>query len=66
MSDRMFDMILAQMRDNKNEASMRFDKLEEKVDELRLFKWKIAGGAIVASAVMTFVFQAAIQYLKYN
>jgi hypothetical protein len=42
----------------------RFDKLETKVDKLLEFKWKIVGGTILASLILTGLFQIVLALIQ--
>ncbi len=42
----------------------RFDKLETKVDKLLEFKWKIVGGTILASLILTCLFQVVLAFIQ--
>lgn len=44
----------------------RMDKMEEKIDKLLEFKWKIVGGTIIASLILTTIFQIAIAMIERN
>jgi hypothetical protein len=49
MDNKLVDIILA-----------RLDKLEEKLDMLLEFKWKVVGGTLIMSLILTAVFQMFI------
>ena len=42
----------------------RLDKLEAKIDTLIEFKWKIIGGTVLASLMMTMAIQIVSLYLR--
>ena len=42
----------------------RFDKVDEKLDLLIQFKWRIAGGIFVVSSVVTFAVQVSFSLLN--
>lgn len=42
----------------------RLDKMEKKLDDLLEFKWKIVGGTILASLILTGAFQLMMIFLK--
>ena len=50
------------MMDNKIADILwsRLDKLEDKIDRLLEFKWQVIGGTILASIVLTTIFQIAL------
>lgn len=53
MDPKVVDIILA-----------RIDKMEEKIDRLLEFKWKIVGGTILASLVLTGLFQIVLAFIE--
>jgi hypothetical protein len=55
MSDN--EKLLAYFMDATNE---RFDRLEDKIDVVLSFHWKIAGGAAAISAVITLAIQLIV------
>jgi hypothetical protein len=42
----------------------RLDKLEGKIDTLLEFKWKIVGGTIFASLLLTGIFQLCLAFIE--
>lgn len=42
----------------------RLNTLEKKIDTLLEFKWKIVGGTILASLVLTFIFQMVLGIIQ--
>jgi hypothetical protein len=54
--DKLTDLIIKNMQENKDDLGKRIDVLTVKVDELLEFKWKILGMATVTSAVIAFLF----------
>lgn len=42
----------------------RMDKMETKIDILLEFKWKIVGGTILASLVLTCIFQLILAMIE--
>lgn len=51
VSDQAFELLLEKFRD----ADKRLDTIDEKMDELLSFKWKIIGGSVVISTLFTFL-----------
>jgi hypothetical protein len=47
------------------ETNRKYEKLEEKVDQLLQFKWKIIGGSVIMSVVFTIVIQATALYFNH-
>lgn len=47
-----------------SETNDKFDKLENKVDQLLEFKWKIIGGSVGLSVIITVSFQIALIIFK--
>lgn len=45
------------------ETNKRFDKLDEKVDQLLEFKWQIIGGALIGSIAVTAAFNLAAFFI---
>lgn len=54
MDNKLIDVIL-----------VKIDRLEEKVDRLLEFKWKIVGGTILASLILTGAFQLCLALIHY-
>lgn len=46
------------------ETNDKFDKLEQKVDQLLEFKWKIIGGSVGLSVFITLIFQVGVLVFK--
>jgi hypothetical protein len=44
----------------------RFDVLNGKIDSLIAFKWKITGGALAISVIVTLLFQIAMVLVRYK
>jgi hypothetical protein len=42
----------------------RVDRIENKVDTLLEFKWKVVGGTILASLVLTSIFQIVLAFIE--
>ena len=42
------------------ETNKRFDKVDQKLDQLLEFKWRVVGGAIVVSVILTLGFQMGV------
>lgn len=53
MNDKVVDIILDRM-----------DKIESKLDQLLEFKWKVVGGTILASLVLTGLFQIVLAFIE--
>ena len=51
VSDQAFELLLEKFR----ETDKRLDTIDEKMDELLSFKWKIIGGSVVISTLFTFL-----------
>lgn len=51
VSDQAFELLLEKFRD----TDKRLDTIDEKMDELLSFKWKIIGGSVVISTLFTFL-----------
>lgn len=49
------DRVLGRLEEFKRLSEKRFDQLERKVDELREFRWRVAGGAAALSILLTVV-----------
>lgn len=54
MEDQIIEMIMDSHRDLKGDVT----KLEKKVDEILEWKWKVVGGAIAVSGLLTIIFQS--------
>lgn len=70
-NEKLIDLIVSNMRDNKVDIERRldaldskFDKLSEEVRLLANFKWKIIGVASGASVVVAAIFQVIVLILK--
>lgn len=46
-----YDRIIGKLEEFKESSVVRFDRLEDKVDKLSKFHWKIAGGVTVIFCV---------------
>ena len=55
------ERILGRLEEFKDATNERLDKIEDKIDALHAFKWKIAGGAAVLSIAIT----ASVQFIKF-
>jgi len=51
MDMQAFELLLEKFRD----TDKRLDTIDEKMDELLSFKWKIIGGSVVISTLFTFL-----------
>lgn len=51
MNEQAFELLLEKHR----EADRRSERIEEKLDELLSFKWKIVGGSAVLSMLASFL-----------
>jgi hypothetical protein len=51
MNEQAFELLLEKHR----EADRRAERIEEKLDELLSFKWKIVGGSAVLSMLASFL-----------
>lgn len=51
MNEQAFELLLEKHRD----ADRRAERMEEKLDELLSFKWKIVGGSAVLSIIASFL-----------
>ena len=51
VSDQAFELLLEKFRD----TDKRLDTIDEKMDELLSFKWKIIGGSVVISTLFAFL-----------
>ena len=49
VSDQAFELLLEKFRD----TDKRLDTIDEKMDELLSFKWKIIGGSVVISTLLS-------------
>lgn len=58
VEERIIDMILDSHKDLKSD----YTRLEKKVDEILEWKWKIVGGALVISGLLTIVFQSLTKF----
>lgn len=46
------DRILGRLEEFQRSAERRFDAIEQKVDALNQFKWRVAGGAAVLGVIL--------------
>lgn len=53
------DRILGRLEEFQRSAERRFDAIEQKVDALNQFKWRVAGGA----ALLSFLLASGAQVL---
>jgi len=44
----------------------RLDRMEDKLDSLMTFKWKIIGGIVLASMLLTAGFQFALIFMQHK
>lgn len=44
----------------------RLDTMEQKLDKLLEFKWKIVGGTILASLLLTGAFQLCLAFIEHG
>lgn len=51
------ELLLGQLKEFRNNTMQRLDKIEEKVDRLNSFKWRILGGAAALSTALTLLGQ---------
>ena len=58
LNERIVDMILDSHKDLKSD----FTKLEKKVDEILEWKWKVIGGALAVSGLLTIIFQGLTKF----
>jgi hypothetical protein len=60
----VFQMVNDKIDRLDTKVDKRMDTIESKVDELLQFKWKIVGGTILASLVLTTLFQIGMALLQ--
>lgn len=48
------DRIIGRLEEFKRVTESRLDRLENKIDKLHEYKWRVAGGVTVVSVVVTF------------
>lgn len=51
MDTQAFELLMEKLRDNDK----RLEQMDEKLDELLAFKWKIIGGSVVLSTIFSFI-----------
>lgn len=51
------DRVLGKLEANQEHTDRRLDQIETKLEQLWLFRWQIAGGAAVVTALTTAAFQ---------
>ncbi len=64
-------LLVQNMRDHKEDTQIRFteikselNSLNDKMDQLLQFKWKIIGGSIVVSGIVGMLFQVIVLILE--
>lgn len=64
-------LLIQNMRDHKEDTQKRFteikselNSLNDKMDQLLQFKWKIIGGSIVVSGIVGMLFQVIVLILE--
>jgi len=64
-------LLVQNMRDHKDDTQKRFTEikselniLNDKMDQLLQFKWKIVGGSIVISGIVGMLFQIIVLVLE--
>jgi len=64
-------LLVQNMRDHKEDTQKRFteikselNSLNDKMDQLLQFKWKIIGGSIVVSGIVGMLFQVIVLILE--
>lgn len=50
--------LLGKLEESQRETRARLDKIDRKIDQLIEFKWRMAGGLLVVSAVATLLMEA--------
>ena len=61
----MMDMqILEWIREDMKILTERIERVDEKVDELLTFKYKVIGGTILASLILTAAFQGMLALIQ--
>jgi len=56
--------ILEWIREDMKILTERIEKVDEKVDELLTFKYKVIGGTILASLILTAAFQGMLALIQ--
>lgn len=54
------NLLLGELKQFKEESLKKFDRIEEKIDRLNEFKWRVAGGA----AVLSFLLTALVEFVS--
>ena len=60
----MQEQRLEWLKSDINELKCDIKDLDSKVDELLQFRWKVVGGTVVASLVLTSIFQVGLALIK--
>lgn len=60
MDAKVIDMII----DSHKELKADVKNLDEKIDQILEWKWKLVGATIAVSSVLTFLFQITVSFLK--
>ena len=56
--------ILEWLRQDMKTMTDRIEKIDEKVDQLLNFKYKVIGGTILASLIITAAFQIVLAFIQ--
>lgn len=58
------DRILGRLEEFKEHTADRLEAIENKIDALQEFKWRIVGGAAVLSVISSSLVAAAFQFVR--
>jgi len=58
------ERIIGALTEFKEDAKCRFDKIEKDIEDLKGFKWRVIGGAMLVSFVFTALIQLGSIYAR--
>lgn len=58
------DLLKREIENTRKEMREDLKEMDKKLDELLAFRWKIVGGSVVISAILSFIVTIAMNIIK--